>query len=48
MLRLILDYSASKKASGTWTITNPKANPPLSSDQLNDLYLIVHYEVSLV
>ena len=46
MLRLILDYSASKKDSGTWTITNPKANPPLTSAQINDLMLIVHYEVS--
>ncbi len=48
MLRLILDYSASKKDSGTWTITNPKANPPLTSVQINDLIVIVHYEVSLV
>ena len=48
MLRLSLDYSASKKDSGTWTITNPKANPPLTSAQINDLALIVHYEVSLV
>jgi hypothetical protein len=48
MLRLILDYSASKKNSGVWTITNPKANPPLTADQVNDLFLIVHYEVSLV
>jgi hypothetical protein len=48
MLRLILDYSASKKDSGTWTITNPKVNPPLTSAQINDLLLIVHYEVSLI
>jgi hypothetical protein len=48
MLRLILDYSASKKATGTWTITNPKTNPPLIGVQINDLIAIVHYEVSLV
>jgi len=47
-LRLILDYSASKKASGTWTITNPKTNPPLTGVQINDLIGIVHYEGSLV
>jgi hypothetical protein len=48
MLRLILDYSGSKKDSGVWTITNAKANPPLASAQINDLIVIVHYEVSLV
>jgi Tc toxin complex TcA C-terminal TcB-binding domain len=48
MLRLILDYSGSKKDTGTWTITNPKANPPVTADKLNDLFLIVHYEVSLI
>ena len=48
MLRLILDYSGSKKDSGTWTITNPKANPPLTANGMNDLLVIVHYEVSLV
>lgn len=47
MLRSILDYSTSKKDSGTWTITNPKSNPPLTSDQVNDLIVIVHYEVTL-
>jgi hypothetical protein len=47
MLRLIVDYSTSKKDSGTWTITNPKANPALSSAQLNDLIVIAHYQVSL-
>ncbi len=46
MLRLTLDYSASKKAPGTWTITNPKAKPALTGDLVNDLILIVHYEVS--
>jgi Tc toxin complex TcA C-terminal TcB-binding domain/Neuraminidase-like domain/Salmonella virulence plasmid 28.1kDa A protein len=48
MLRLILDYSASKKDSGAWTITNPSANPPLTGAQINDLIVIAHYEVSLV
>ena len=47
MLRLILDYSASKKDTGTWTITNPQANPPLLPDQFNDLIVLVHYEVAL-
>src|ERR1700693_3500532 len=46
MLRLVLDYSGSKKNSGTWTITNPKANPLLTGAQINDLIAIVHYEVS--
>ena len=45
MLRLILDYTTSAKASGTWTITNPKANPPLANAQINDLIVIAHYEV---
>jgi hypothetical protein len=48
MLRLILDYSGSKKDSGVWTITNPKSNPPLTGAQINDLIMIAHYEVSLV
>ncbi len=48
MLRLILDYAPSKKDSGTWTITNPKANPALTSAQINDLIVIAHYELSLV
>lgn len=39
MLRLILDYSASKKDAGTWTITNLKTNPPLASGTINDLIL---------
>jgi hypothetical protein len=47
MLRLMLDYSASKKDPGAWTITNPKANPRLLPDQVNDLIVLVHYEVSL-
>jgi len=46
MLRLILDYSTSKKDSGTWTITNPKANAALPTGQLNDLIVVAHYEVS--
>jgi hypothetical protein len=46
MLRLILDYTASKKDTGTWTITNPKANPQVTNAQINDLLLIVHYEAA--
>jgi Tc toxin complex TcA C-terminal TcB-binding domain len=46
MPRLILDYVASKKNPGTWTITNAAANPRLTRDQINDLIVIVHYEVS--
>jgi hypothetical protein len=45
MLRLILDYTTSTKDSGTWTITNPKANPPLANAQINNLIVIAHYEV---
>ena len=45
MLRLILDYTTSAKDSGTWTITNPKANPPLANAQINDLIVIARYEV---
>jgi hypothetical protein len=48
MLRLVLDYSTSKKDTGAWTVTNPKANPALTSSTLNDLVLIAHYEVTLV
>lgn len=46
MLRLILDYSASKKDPGTWKVTNVAANPRLTSDQINDLIIIIHYEIS--
>src|SRR3984957_2748541 len=45
MLRLILDYTTSAKDSGTWTITTPKANPPLANAQINDLIVIARYEV---
>jgi hypothetical protein len=48
LLRLVLDYSVSKKDAGTWTITNPKTNPPLANSTMNDLILIAHYEVTLV
>ncbi|SOE87376.1 virulence plasmid A protein [Burkholderia sp. YR290] len=48
MLRLVLDYSTSSKDAGTWTITNVKTNPALSGDEIHDLIVIVHYEVSLV
>jgi len=46
MPRLILDYSAAKKNPGVWTITNPAANTRLTGDQVNDLLILVHYEVS--
>jgi hypothetical protein len=46
MLWLSLDYSASKKDPGTWKVTNVAANPRLTSDQLNDLIIIIHYEIS--
>ena len=44
MLRLTLNFAS--KTPGTWTITNPVANPRLTSGQLADMILIVHYEVS--
>lgn len=47
MLRLKMDYAA-KPNAGTWTITNPKANLPLTADQVSDLCLIAYYEVSMV
>jgi hypothetical protein len=47
MLRLVLDYTASKKDAGVWTITNPKANAPLTSAVIDDLVAIIHYEVGL-
>jgi len=43
---LTLDYSAAKKNPGVWTITNPAANARLTGDQVNDLLILVHYEVS--
>ncbi len=46
LLRLVLNYTSSKKDPGTWTLKNVVANPRLMSDQLRDLILIVHYEVS--
>lgn len=48
MLRLILDYAPSKKDSGTWTITNPKTNPALTTAQIDDLIVIAHYELTFV
>jgi hypothetical protein len=48
MLRLILDYSTSKKDPGIWKVTNVATNPRLTSDQLNDLIIIIHYEISLL
>jgi hypothetical protein len=46
MLRLRLDYSTSKSDPGTWKVTNVAANPRLTSDQLNDLIIIIQYEIS--
>ncbi|MBA3542770.1 MAG: hypothetical protein H0T79_24345, partial [Deltaproteobacteria bacterium] len=45
LLRLVLDYSTAKKSPGTWSIQNPAANPRLTRDRLNDLLVLVHYEV---
>jgi len=41
-----VDYSGSKKDPGTWLIKNPVANPRLTETALNNLVMIVHYEVS--
>jgi hypothetical protein len=46
MKRLVLDYGGSKKPPGTWTLRNPVANPRLTRDQLSDLVVLVHYEIS--
>ncbi|GGF50197.1 hypothetical protein GCM10011611_65750 [Aliidongia dinghuensis] len=46
MLRLVLDYPSGPD-SGTWTITNPKANTPLTAQTIEDLAVIVHYSVTL-
>jgi len=43
---LTLDYSAAKKNPGVWIITNPAANARLTGDQVNDLLILVHYEIS--
>jgi hypothetical protein len=42
--RLVLKYSG--QSPGTWVIKNPVANPRLIQAQLNDLIVIVHYQVS--
>lgn len=47
MLSLILDYSANKQDPGVWKITNVAANTRLTNDNLNDLIVIVHYDISL-
>lgn len=45
MPRLVATYPV-KKAPQTWTLTNAKANPRITADQIKDLLFIVHYEVS--
>ena len=42
--RLILKYGG--QATGTWVLKNPAANARITADQLNDLIVIVHYQVS--
>lgn len=37
---------ATKQGPGTWTLTNPAANPRLTDNQLNDLIVIVHYQLA--
>jgi hypothetical protein len=44
LLRLVLKYSG--QSPGTWVLKNPVANPRLTQAQLNDLIVIVHYQVS--
>jgi Tc toxin complex TcA C-terminal TcB-binding domain len=44
MLHLGLSYASQKP--GTWTITNVAGNTRLTSDNLKDLIIIVHYEVT--
>jgi hypothetical protein len=46
MLRLVLDYSTSMKSPGTWIIKNPVAKARITTDQINDLIVLVHYQVS--
>ncbi len=46
MLRLVLDYSTSAKPTGTWVIKNPAAKPRITADQIKDLIVLVHYQVS--
>jgi hypothetical protein len=48
MLRLVLDYSsgAAKKPPGTFTVKNIVAKPRITDAQLNDLFVIVHFEVT--
>jgi hypothetical protein len=45
-LRLVLDYTTSKKNPGTWTLRNVAANPRLTRDKIDDLIVIVNYELS--
>jgi hypothetical protein len=40
-----VDYGNSKKDPGTWLIKNAVANPRLTDSSLNNLVIIVHYEV---
>jgi hypothetical protein len=42
--RLVLKYSG--QTPGTWVIKNPVANPRVAQAQLNDLIVIVHYQLS--
>jgi hypothetical protein len=46
MPRLVLDYTTSTKSPGAWVIKNPAAKPRITADQINDLIVLVHYQVS--
>jgi hypothetical protein len=42
----IKDYGLSKKAATKWKIKNVAANPALNSGNINDLILVLYYEIS--
>jgi Tc toxin complex TcA C-terminal TcB-binding domain/Neuraminidase-like domain len=41
-----VNYSAGKKDPGAWVIKNPVANVRLTENTINNLVIIVHYEIS--
>jgi hypothetical protein len=46
LLNVTVDYGTAKPDPGTWQIKNPVANHQFTDAELNNMTIIVHYEVS--
>jgi hypothetical protein len=45
-VRTSVNYTSGNQLPLVWNITNKASNPRLTSDQLNEMVIIVHYNVS--